>query len=94
MSLNQTLNEKVVPIVMKFVNLKGVQALKDGMLYTLPLNIIGSMFLLVAAFPLKSFTDFCASAFGPNWNDPLQGSKWYNEYNGISSCYGYGICLC
>ena len=71
MSFNQTLNEKVVPIIMKFVNLKGVQALKDGMLYTLPLNIIGSMFLLVAAFPLKSFTDFCANTFGPNWNDPL-----------------------
>ncbi|RQN01616.1 PTS sugar transporter subunit IIC [Clostridium butyricum] len=80
MSLNQTLNEKVVPVVMKFVNLKGVQALKDGMLYTLPLNIIGSMFLLVAAFPLKSFTDFCASTFGPNWNDPL-----YKVQNGTMS---------
>ena len=71
MSINQTLNEKVVPVVMKFVNLKGVQALKDGMLYTLPLNIIGSMFLLIASFPLKSFTDFCASVFGQSWNDPL-----------------------
>ncbi|KHD15398.1 PTS sugar transporter subunit IIC [Clostridium butyricum] len=80
MSLNQTLNEKVVPVVMKFVNLKGVQALKDGMLYTLPLNIIGSMFLLVAAFPLKAFTDFCASTFGPNWNDPL-----YKVQNGTMS---------
>lgn len=77
MSLNQTLNEKVVPVVMKFVNLKGVQALKDGMLFTLPLNIVGSIFLLIACFPVKAFTDFMAATFGPSWNDPLfklQGS--------------------
>ncbi|WP_238900961.1 MULTISPECIES: PTS sugar transporter subunit IIC [unclassified Clostridium] len=71
MSLNQTLNEKVVPAVMKFVNLKGVQALKDGMLFTLPLNIVGSIFLLIACFPVKAFTDGMTSAFGPGWNDPL-----------------------
>jgi PTS system cellobiose-specific IIC component len=71
MSFNQTLNEKVVPVVMKFVNLKGVQALKDGMLFTLPLNIIGSIFLLIACFPVKAFTDAMAGAFGPAWNDPL-----------------------
>ena len=71
MSFNQTLNEKVVPVVMKFVNLKGVQALKDGMLFTLPLNIIGSIFLLIACFPWTPFTDFFASTFGPSWNDPL-----------------------
>lgn len=77
MSFNQTLNEKVVPAVMKFVNLKGVQALKDGMMFTLPLNIIGSIFLLIACFPLKAFTDAMAGTFGQNWNDPLfklQGS--------------------
>lgn len=71
MSVSNTLNEKVVPVVMKFVNLKGVQALKDGMLYTLPLNVIGSMFLLIACFPLEAFTNFCANTFGPSWNDPL-----------------------
>ena len=63
MSLNQTLNEKVVPVVMKFVNLKGVQALKDGMLYTLPLNIIGSIFLLIACFPCESIYRFLCCNF-------------------------------
>ncbi len=71
MSVSQVMNEKVVPIVMKFVNFKGIIALKDGMLYTLPLNIIGSIFLLIAAFPLQSFTDFMANTFGASWNDPL-----------------------
>jgi len=75
MSFNQTLNEKVVPMVMKFVNLKGVQALKDGVLYTLPLNIIGSIFLLIAAFPVPAVTDFFTATFGASWNDPLYKVK-------------------
>ncbi len=71
MSISNTLNEKVVPVVMKFVNLKGVQALKDGILFTLPLNIIGSIFLLIACFPSVTVTNFFAATFGPAWNDPL-----------------------
>lgn len=71
MSMNQTLNEKVVPAVMKFVNLKAIQALKDGILYTLPLNIIGSLFLLIAEFPIQGFKDFCASIFGKDWQQPF-----------------------
>ena len=71
MSMSQTLNEKVVPVVMKFVNLKGIQALKDGVLYTIPLQIIGSLFLLIACFPVKAFTDFMTATFGAGWTDPL-----------------------
>lgn len=71
MSVNQTLNEKVVPVIAKFVNMKGLQALKDGIMYTLPLNIVGSLFLLIAAFPWTPFTDFMTATFGAGWNDPL-----------------------
>ena len=77
MSISNILNEKVVPVVMKFVNLKGIQALKDGILFTLPLNIVGSVLLLIACFPSVTVTNFFASVFGPSWNDPLfkvQGS--------------------
>lgn len=71
MSNGNTLNDKVIPVVMKFVNMKGIQALKDGVLFTLPLNIIGSIFLLIACFPSVTVTNFLASVFGPNWTDPL-----------------------
>ena len=71
MSVSQVMNDKVVPVVMKFVNMKGIIALKDGMLYTLPLNIVGSILLLIACFPLPAFTDFMANTFGASWNDPL-----------------------
>lgn len=71
MSFGKTVNEKVIPIIMKFVNMKGIIALKDGILFTLPLTLIGSFFLLVAAFPVPAVTNFFSSIFGPGWNLPL-----------------------
>ena len=71
MSIGQTLNDKVVPAVMKFVNLKALQALKDGVLYTMPLNIIGSLFLLLAALPIKPYENLMISIFGADWQTPL-----------------------
>ena len=83
MSMSQTLNEKVVPGVMKFINLKGIQALKDGVLYTMPLNIIGSLFLLVAAFPSVGYANLMQSIFGADWQTPL-----YKVQNGTMGLMG------
>ena len=70
-SFNTTLNEKIIPVIMKFVNLKGVIALKDGILYTLPLTMVGSIMLLLAQLPIPALNDAIASVFGPGWTAPL-----------------------
>ena len=44
-------SDKVTPVIMKFVNTKAVSALKDGLLYTMPLSLVGSLFLLLAQIP-------------------------------------------
>jgi len=69
-----TVNEKVnavMPYVMGFVNSKPVRAIKDGFLYTMPLTIIGSVFLLLAFIPIPGYNEFMASVFGANWQAPL-----------------------
>lgn len=53
--MNTILNDKVMPAVMAFINTKAIQALKDGLLYSMPLLIVGSIFLLVANFPYTPF---------------------------------------
>ncbi|MGL5382981.1 MAG: PTS sugar transporter subunit IIC [Culicoidibacterales bacterium] len=52
--MNEFMNEKVIPAIMKFISLKGIVALKDGLLYTMPLTIVGSVFLLLANFPIEA----------------------------------------
>lgn len=70
-SLGNTLNEKVIPVIMKFVGMKGIVALKDGILYTLPIIMVGSIFLLLAQIPYQPFNDWVASVLGAGWTDPL-----------------------
>lgn len=61
-------SNKVIPAIMKFVSLKGVVALKDGLLYTMPLTIVGSVFLLLANFPIQAVVNWLDSM---GWIDPL-----------------------
>lgn len=56
--MKEFINEKVVPAMMAFINTKAIQGLKDGMLYSMPMMIIGSVFLLLANFPFTPFTDW------------------------------------
>ena len=44
--MNEWINEKLLPPVLKFVNTKAITALRNGMLYTMPFTIVGSVFLL------------------------------------------------
>lgn len=66
--MQEFFGNKVVPAIMKFVSLKGVVALKDGLLYTMPLSIVGSVFLLLANFPVQAVVDWLTSM---GWMDPL-----------------------
>lgn len=56
--INEFMNERIIPLAMKFIELKAVVALKEGILFTLPLLIIGSLFLLVANFPYEPIVEF------------------------------------
>lgn len=50
--LGNLINEKVIPAVLKFTSTKAIRALKDGMMYTMPFLIVGSIFLLLANIPI------------------------------------------
>ncbi len=50
-------NKHILPPVMKFVNTKAIQALQNGMIYTLPFILIGSIFLILGNIPIKSVAD-------------------------------------
>lgn len=61
--MNEFLNEKIMPKIVKFINTKAIQSLKDGMIYIMPVLIVGSFFLLIANLPFKPLANFL-SAYG------------------------------
>ncbi|PKM51375.1 MAG: PTS cellobiose transporter subunit IIC [Firmicutes bacterium HGW-Firmicutes-7] len=69
--MSTNFKDTIINSVMKAVNTKGVLALKEGILYTLPLTMVGSIFLLLAQLPIKALNDWFTSIFGPAWTEPL-----------------------
>lgn len=69
--IKDIINDKVLPIVLKFVNLKGVIALRDGMMFILPLTLVGSLFLLLCNIPIPEFNLWLVNILGENWKEPL-----------------------
>lgn len=58
--MGQFMNEKVIPKIMAFIELKPMLALRDGLLFSMPLMIVGSVFLLLANFPYVPIADWFA----------------------------------
>lgn len=56
--MGEFLNEKVVPGIMRFVNTKAMRALKDGIMYAMPMIMVGALFMLIGNFPVASVTDW------------------------------------
>lgn len=63
--------EKLMPYILKFANAKPTQAIKDGFILTMPLTLVGSVFLLIANIPIDGYPEMMTNIFGPNWTVPL-----------------------
>ena len=51
--MKEKFNEKVIPVILKFINTKGIQSIKNGMVTSMSPLIIGSIFLILSNFPDK-----------------------------------------
>lgn len=65
------LSSKVQRGVSKFSSYKGVESLKNGMILSMPITLVGSIFLLLQSIPINGYYDFMAGIFGDNWQAPL-----------------------
>ncbi|WP_440894689.1 PTS sugar transporter subunit IIC [Amphibacillus sp. Q70] len=55
-------------VVVKISSTKALVALKDGFVLTMPITLIGSLFLLVGNIPIEGYGEFMANLFGADWN--------------------------
>jgi cellobiose PTS system EIIC component len=64
---NSYLEEKVMPVAAKIGAQRHLLALRDGLIATMPFIVIGSLFLIIANFPIPGYADWMTSIFGPKW---------------------------
>ncbi len=80
------INQKILPPIMKFVNTRAIKALKDGMVLSLPFIMVGSVFLLLASFPIPAVANWMnQTGLTPYWNQA------YNASFGIVAVFA--VCL-
>jgi PTS system cellobiose-specific IIC component len=58
--INSVLERYIMPFAGRVAEQRHLQALRDGMVLTMPLIIIGSLFLILANLPFQAYTDFLA----------------------------------
>lgn len=55
MDMNDLLQKKLLPVAMRLGNNKFMIAIRDGITYSMPLIIIGSLFMIIASFPIPGW---------------------------------------
>lgn len=63
----QKLEKILMPVADKLGKNKILVAIRDGFLISTPLIIVGSLFLLIANFPIPGWSEFWAGIFGQGW---------------------------
>lgn len=56
--MNQILEEKMLPIAAKLGSNKILISIRDGITLSMPLIIIGSLFMIIASFPIEAWTNW------------------------------------
>lgn len=62
---------KLEEYIARFSATPAINALKDGMLATLPLTMLGSVFLLIAQLPISNWSEIMTSILGSEWKYPF-----------------------
>lgn len=69
--ITRVLEEKFLPIAAKMQGNRYLMSLRDGLVLSLPLMIVGSFVIVIAELPVQPYQDFMVSVFGESW-------KWWN----------------
>ena len=69
--ITRILEEKFLPIAVKMQSNRYLMSLRNGLVTSLPLMIVGSMVIVVAELPVDAYQNMMLSVFGENW-------KWFN----------------
>ncbi|SJZ86556.1 PTS system, cellobiose-specific IIC component [Pilibacter termitis] len=84
-------SQAIIAPIMRFVNMRGIIALKDGMLAILPLTVVGSIFLIIGQIPSEQINKAIADVFGKDWTEPfMQVYSGTFAIMGLISCFAIG----
>ena len=67
----EILEEKLVPVAAWIGRNKHINGIRRAFVLMMPLLMIGSIFLMISAFPLPAYQKFMLETFGANWKNVI-----------------------
>jgi len=74
--MNEWVNNRLLPGVMRFSNSKVISSMKNGLIYTMPLTIVGSIFLLLSNFPIPAVSNYFMQTGWTPWFAQVTGATY------------------
>ncbi|MGL6065113.1 MAG: PTS cellobiose transporter subunit IIC [Fusobacteriaceae bacterium] len=69
--LNSFLEKYFLPIAVKISSQIHIQAIRDGLILSMPLLIVGSIFLIFGYLPIPGYPEFMSKTFGILWQERM-----------------------
>lgn len=67
--MQKFINEKFLPFSMKIMNEPHLKAIRDGLIVSMPLLIVGSIFVVIFQLPIDGYQKFMADIFGEGFKN-------------------------
>lgn len=84
----------LMPIADKLNRNKVLTAIRDGFLIATPLLIVGSIFLLIANFPIPNWNEIVGNLLGPDWSSWFKAvSRATFNISGLLTVVGTGYAM-
>ncbi len=89
------LEEKLMPVAGKLGEQRHLQAIRDGVMMTMPFLIVGSVFLVLGFIPIPGYPEFMARIFGDAWLAKLMYPVGVTfDLMAVIGCLGISYRLC
>lgn len=69
---NEFLERNILPFATKLGSNRYLGSIRDGLIASMPIMIVGSFALVITEFPIQVYQDFMLNVFGENW-------KWFGD---------------
>lgn len=83
--------EKFIPFASKIANQRHLIAIRDGLVLSMPLMIVGSMFIIINELPIEGYQTFMAGVFGEQWYGWVWGTVFVSTLSIIGLIAAFGI---
>lgn len=70
--LNDFLERRILPFATRLGSNRYLASIRDGLIASMPIMIVGSFALVITEFPIEAYQNFMLKMFGENW-------KWFGD---------------